>query len=292
MSRQTIIYCVLTVVLLAYIIVAVSFTSAGERADTFNGLQICIDDTTGNGFVTSADIDIELGDLSKTIKKTKHSKLNTLELENKLRSLDKIEEAHCVILNNGVLQIDIVPMQPVARVFDGFQSYYINNRGKRIKADARYHVDVPIVSGHFASGEDVAELLPMFDFIRRNPEYDALVTEVTKNKRGDIIVVPSVVGHVINIGDTTMIADKFSRLRHFYHDVMKVKGWDFYDTLSVKWRGRLVATRRTKKVIDDRPLTELDGIVDEVLDNGTMLTTTNGDDSQSTPQSSPQRPNT
>jgi cell division protein FtsQ len=263
-------------VLLAYIIVAVSYTCAGERSDTFNGLQICIDDTTGNGFVSSADIDTELGDLSQKIRLTKHADLNTLSLENKLRTLDKIEDAHCVILNNGVLQIDIVPMQPVARVFDGNKSYYINNRGKRIKADARYHVDVPIVSGHYATGEAVAELLPMFDFIRRNPEYDALVTEVTKNKRGDIIVVPSVVGHVINIGDTTMIADKFSRLRKFYHEVMKVKGWNYYDTLSVKWRGRIVATRRTKKVIDDRPLTELDGIVDEVLDNGTMLTTTDG----------------
>lgn len=283
MSRKTIINCILTLVLLAYIIVAASFTHNGERADCFAGLQICIDDTTGNGFVTSADIDSELGNLSKTIKRTQRCKLNTLQLETKLRALDKIEDAHCVILNNGVLCIDVVPMQPVARVFDGFTSYYINNKGKRIHADARYHVDVPIVSGHFASGEDVAELLPMFDYIRRNPEYDALVTEVTKNKRGDIIVVPSVVGHVINIGDTTMIADKFARLRRFYHEVMDIKGWNYYDTLSVKWRGRIVATRRTKKVIDDRPLTELDGIVDEVLDNGTMLTTTEGSQESPTP---------
>jgi cell division protein FtsQ len=264
----------MSIALLAYIFVAVSFTSAGERNDTFNGLQICIDDTTGSGFVTSADIDSELGNLSNRIRATKHSNINTLAIENKLRSLDKIEDVRCIILNNGVLQIDVVPMQPVARVFDGNKSYYINSHGKRIAAEARYHVDVPIVSGHFASGEAVAELLPMFDFIRRNPEYDALVTEVTKNKRGDIIVVPSVVGHVINIGDTTMIADKFSRLRKFYHEVMNIKGWNYYDTLSVKWRGRLVATRRTKKIIDDRPLTELDGIVDEVLDNGTMLTIT------------------
>ncbi len=285
MSRQTIVNCILSVVMIAYIIIAVSFTRSGERADYFSGLQICIDDTTGNGFVTSADIDTELGNLSKSIRRTKHSKLNTLQIENTLRALDKIEDAHCVLLNNGMLRIDVVPMQPVARVFDGVNSYYINSQGKRIKADARYHIDVPIVSGHFASGEDVAELLPMFDYIRRNPEYDALVTEVTVNKRGDIIVVPSVVGHVINIGDTTMIADKFARLRKFYHEVMNIKGWNYYDTLSVKWRGRLVATRRTKKVIDDRPLTELDGIVDEVLDNGTMLTTTTDDSSAPSPSS-------
>jgi cell division protein FtsQ len=280
MSRQNIIYCALSVVLIAYIVIAASFTHSGERSDAFAGLKICIEDTTGNGFVTAADIDFELGDLSKNIKKTRHKDLNTHDIERKLRALDKIEDAHCVILNNGILQVDVVPMQPVARVFDGHTSYYINNKGKRINADARYHVDVPIVYGRFDSGEDVAELLPMFDFIRRNPEYDALVTEVTKNKRGDIIVVPSVVGHVINIGDTTMIADKFSRLRKFYHEVMRIKGWDYYDTLSVKWRGRLVATRRTKKVIDDRPLTELDGIVDEVLDNGTMLTTTDNSQPQ------------
>lgn len=29
---------------------------------------------------------------------------------------------------------------------------------------------------------------------------------------------------------------------------MPVKGWNYYDTVSVKWNGRVVATRRTKRL--------------------------------------------
>ncbi len=47
-----------------------------------------------------------------------------------------------------------------------------------------------------------------------------------------------------------MIKDKIHRLMRIYQDVLKVKGWNYYDTLSVKWRGQVVATRRMK----DRPV--------------------------------------
>lgn len=271
MSRKTLISLALTVVLLAYLVTAVILARDEERNDMFTGLKISVNDSTASRFIDEADIDRELDSLGSRIARTRHRDLNTLAIEKKLRSSDKIEDASCVVLNNGMLLVDVTPMQPVARVFtNSGLSYYINNEGKKIGADARYHVDVPVVSGNIHSPVDVEELLPMFDFIKKNPEYNALVTGVVKTRRGDLIVVPAVAGHVVNLGDTSDIADKFSRLRTFYHEVMPVKGWEYYDTLSLKWRGRLVATRRQKGDSDDRPLTELDGVVDEVPDDGTM----------------------
>lgn len=260
----------LTVVLVAYLCVMLPMTHAAARNDMFSGLRIMVHDTAHTGFVNAADIDSELQDLSTRIKKTRRKDLNTLKIENRLRASDKIEDVHVTALANGELCVDVVPMRPVARVFDSSGSYYINRIGKRIGADARYHADVPVISGNVGSPADVAKLLPMFDFIRNHPQYDALVTQVVIDPGGDIIVVPSVAGHVINLGDTSMIADKMERLGRFYHDVANVRGWEYYDSLSVKWRGRLVATRATKRTVDNRPLTELDGIVDEVPDAGTQ----------------------
>lgn len=264
----------LALLLTAYMVVAVIYTRRDAAASRLAGVEYCVADSAATGFVDAREVDRVLGNLSRRIIGMRRDRFNSLAIERQLNAMDKIERATCVILANGQVRITVVPMQPVARVFDGNSSYYINSEGKRITADARFNVDVPVVYGHFSSGLRVVELLPMFAYIKSQPEYDALVTGVDKAPNGDIMLIPAVAGHVINFGDTSRVADKFARLRSFYHEVMPYKGWDYYDTLSVKWRGRLVATRRTKKQIDNRPLTELDGIVDEVPDNGTMLTVT------------------
>ncbi len=51
---------------------------------------------------------------------------------------------------------------------------------------------------------------------------------------------------------------------------MPVKGWDFYDTLSVKWGGQLVATRRVKRLHHAISAVDLDA-EKELPDIGTML---------------------
>ena len=64
---------------------------------------------------------------------------------------------------------------------------------------------------------------------------------------GDIILVPVIRGHVINMGDTTNFADKFRRLKLMYLKVMSSKGWDFYKEISLKWRGQVVGVRRNAR---------------------------------------------
>lgn len=271
MSRKTIIYLCLSVLLLAYIVYVVPLCGAAAADDRYKAVQIVVNDSARTGFVSSADVERALDGISNRAKIQPRKSFNTLEMQNKLRALDKIEDATVLQLNNGVLLITVTPMRPVARVFDNGINYYINAEGKKIPADALHRVDVPVVSGHFRDGKEVAALLPMFAQIHSNADYDALVTSVSVDRRGDIIIIPPVAGHVINFGDTSAVKDKFERLRRFYHNVMPAKGWTYYDTLSVKYRGRIVASRRVKKVVDAIPMTQLEGIVDELPDDGTMI---------------------
>lgn len=265
------IYPVATVLLAAYVVIAVSASRETDRSLPYSGVSIEVVDSACTGFITAADVDRALGGLKERVRTTPRGRINMLVLQRQLEALPAIESAHCCALNNGRLSLRVVSMQPVVRVFDGDRSYYVNASGKIIPASAGRHVDVPVVSGHFDSGADVTALLPMFRFIHGNPGYDALVTSVTVNGRGDIIVVPAVRGHVINLGDTSQIADKFARLSTFYHQVMPVKGWQYYDTLSVKWRGRLVATRAGKQVADSLAIRDALAPV-EIPDDGTMMT--------------------
>ena len=64
----------------------------------------------------------------------------------------------------------------------------------------------------------------------------------------NVMIVPTVSGHVVNLGDVNNIENKFKKLLLFYRKVMPEKGWQTYDTISVKWNYQVVATKRTKAV--------------------------------------------
>ena len=261
-NRYPILACVLACLLAGYLCFALPATAEMARNDTFAGCRISVADSLKTGFVTQLEVSQECGDIMQWITTRKQKDIDLQELENTLRAYDRLERVNVSVLNNGSLAIDVVPMVPVARVFDADGSYYINAVGKRISAGPRYHMDVPVVVGHFTDEYPAGRLLPLLRHIAARPELDALVSTVKQNRDGDIIIIPSIRGHVVNFGDTTMVDDKFDRLREFYRQVMPVRGWETYDTVAVKWRGQVVATRRNKALAS----TSLDARTEEFDD--------------------------
>lgn len=262
-TKRDILYLCGTAVLLLYTVFAVALTRAEKRMSLYEGVDIEVADSAGTGFVTAADIDRTLGGLRAICARDPRGKINTLALERRLQAMPSVESASVTELNNGRLRLRVKPLVPVLRVMDGNSSYYINAAGKTISSDQGNFVDVPVIVGHFKSGKEVARLVPMFSYIHRHPEYDALVSSVSVSPRGDIIIVPAVTGHVINMGDTSRIEDKFKRLNRFYSEVMPVKGWEYFDTLSVKYSGRVIGTRAAKR---EAPIA-LTALADSVADN-------------------------
>ena len=285
MSKRALIRCLLSLVLVAYLVIAVTVSRRAQAASTLQGVDIVVSDSLNSGFITASDVNTAAGDLLSLLDTLRRGQVNTLDIENRLRALQNIEKARCVILNNGVLRIDVVPMIPVARVFpDNAPSYYVNAEGKRIPATSAARIDVPAIAGHIGDNTDIKAMLPMLQAIHDDPQLDAWASSLTIGRRGDIIVIPAVLGHVVVMGDTSDISSKFARIKRFYREIMPVKGWNYYDTISVKWQGRVVATRRLKKSRDNTPLTQLDGLIDETLDDGIMLAT--APDNPATDQSS------
>lgn len=268
--RSTIIMSILSLALVAYICFALPATARMARADKFNGCEINVADSARTGFVTVADVSQECGGILSWIGDRPIAHVDLNKLEQTLRRCDKIEQVNVCVLNNGTLHIDVQPMQPVARVFDGRASYYINAEGKRISADPRYHVDVPVVVGHFSERYPAARLLPLLHHIASHPDLDALVSTVRQEPNGDIIIIPAIRGHVVNFGDTARVDDKFRRLSVFYRKVMPVCGWETYDTLAVKWSGQVVATRRNKALGETHLHARLEEF-DDIDDHDTMI---------------------
>ncbi len=282
MNIRQIIACLLTLLLAVYSFFALSLSAKMDADDRFKGYKINIHNSGNTAFVSETEVSMECNGLLEQIRSFKHSEMRVGDIEELLRNCDKIETANVSLLNNGIVRVDVTPMAPVARVFNGSSSYYINSQGKKISADPRYHIDVPVVVGDFNEQYPPQRLLPMLHYIASEPSLNALVSTLRQDAKGNIFIIPTIRGHVVNFGDTTRVAQKFEHLCAFYRKIMPVRGWETYDTIAVKWKDRIVATRRDKALKQSNLFAETEEFSD-VADLGTMSTesTDNGNTSVS-----------
>lgn len=256
------------VLLALYVLVAclwANFRSDNELCRGLEGGEVAVDDELHTGFVTSGELTAELAPILGNLTSRKLSEIDLDSLRRYLTGLDKIETAEVMRLNSNYLRVSVVPMVPVARVWPPKgRSYYVNREGKRMLATARYHLDVPQVVGNYPT----ERLLPLLDYLNSHADDSRLVTMITANDSTDIILVPAIRGHVINLGDVSDIDNKFARLKRFYSEVLPAKGWEHYDTISLKWDHQIVATRRHGKLPDLSVK-----IIDELENEGDDLAT-------------------
>lgn len=273
LTRSNIIYCTLSILLIGYLIVALitsSAMAASAPSPVKAPVRITVEGEDSVSFVTRREV-AELVKGFFTGDTVFPSRVPTLEIEKLLNSNDNIESATCTRRANDRLWIEVTPMQPVARVFDGDKSYYINREGKRLTASLKYRLDVPVVTGTLGGRHSAATLMPLLDYINSDSYLSELVTAINLEPDGDAILIPPFRGHVINFGAPDAdIANKFDRITTMYRDIMPVKGWDFYDTLSVKFRGQVVATRRKPRQRDPLLILDLEGDASDNEDVSTM----------------------
>ncbi|MCM1117429.1 MAG: hypothetical protein NC342_07825 [Pseudoflavonifractor sp.] len=252
-----------------YLIVALSFTYRNAAERRCEGLHIVVRDSATHPFVTAGELARELGSLPARLSDMRLAQVNTDSIESLFESIDKIESVKVVTLTDGHILVDVEPMKPVARVFpDKGRSFYINRAGKTIAASARYHMDVPVIRGTFRDTTFTpSHLLPLIDYLEAYPSWGALVSSIKADSPSDIILIPVIRGHVVNLGDLSALDSKFSRLSTFYKEVMPNKGWDAYDTISLKWAGQAVATRRIKHLPTPPSVED----VEEEVDTNTMI---------------------
>ncbi|MDE5981517.1 MAG: hypothetical protein K2G92_00200 [Duncaniella sp.] len=260
-----------TLLLIAYLAVATAMAVRDSGTDRCRGIEITVGGEAKTPFVTAAELARELDSLPAHAAGMPLDEINPQSLRKRLMEVDKIEDVSVVTYTDGTIHISATPIIPVARVFDGNSSYYVNRAGKRVEATARYHSDVPVIAGHFNPADSLftpLSLLPLINYINNDSVWRSFITMIKVDSPRDIILVPTIREHVVNIGSTARLDDKFSRLRRFYKEVLPVKGWEMYDTVSVKWNGQVVATRR-KKNVAPAAMTVYDD--EEAVDTGTML---------------------
>lgn len=237
---------IILVLLLAYVVGAAIWARAEAAKNSCQGIDIQIVKANAIDTVSRKGILAEINRYPEKIIGTQIPAIDTRKLEQYLRTFPQFEDVSCSFNTAGRLTVRVIPMVPEIRIFEDSTSYYINKDGKKMASKASFFVNVPVVSGRFDDSFRPVDVLPLTRFISADPVLSNLVGMVRAESPDNILLIPRIHGHVINFGDTNRLPEKRKALLAVYKKVMPYKGWEEYDTISVKFAGQVVATRRNK----------------------------------------------
>lgn len=246
MVKKILGWCIL-VILVAYVVFAAIWSHAEAAKNACKGIDIQIVEGYATDSVTRKGVMNEIKNYPGKLVGVQIPAINTRDLEHYLKKFPQFEDVVCNFSTSGRLKVKVTPMVPEIRVFEDSSSYYINKDGKRMPSKASFFVDVPVVKGNFTREFPPTYVLPVTRFIAQDPVLEKLVGMVEVKDADNIILIPRIHGHVINFGDTNRLMQKKDALMAMYKKVLPYKGWNEYDTISLKFQGQVVATRRDKK---------------------------------------------
>lgn len=249
---KTVLKGAVCLLLLGYVSAAFAIAHRDNAERECSDINLIIEEHSIPDSVLRQGVRSQLAGYSHPLVGEKIRDIDLQALEDYLSKFSNFEEVQCSFDPKSRLTISIMPIKPEVRVFEnGKGSFYVNRQGKRIQADAEFYVDVPVLLTSGKNTAHISEALPVIRFVSADEDLSALTAAFKIDGPKDILIIPRIQGHVVNFGDSTRLIEKKAALLTAYREILPVKGWNTYDTISVKFKDQIVASRRVKAIAQD-----------------------------------------
>ncbi len=231
----------------AYLIFALVHFNRPKRDPDCTGLDITVYDEHNTQFINDNEIR-ELLVQKKLFPEGQALKdIDLAQMESVLVASPYIDRALCFKTIEGKISIQVTPRIPVLHVINGAgEDFYIDNLGGTMPR-GHHTIDLPVMTGA-VDRHTAGKLYSSLGVTLANDSFWAEhIGQLHVDANGDIELTPTVGDFTIILGDTSCLEDKLSRMQTFYTQGLSQVGWNRYKTLSVKYAGQVVATKREKK---------------------------------------------
>ena len=133
------------------------------------------------------------------------------------------------------------------------RDYYIDFNGEIFPTSTIYSERVLLVNFYdtkitkeknikfFQKGDKIFKLIK---YINNDDFWRKQITQINILKDGDIIMIPQITKQKIYFGDTQEIDLKFKKLLLFYKVILPTKGWNYYESVNLKYKNQIVCDKK------------------------------------------------
>ncbi|MGH2642696.1 MAG: cell division protein FtsQ/DivIB, partial [Chitinophagaceae bacterium] len=181
------------------------------------------------------------------------SNLNIHDLTEAVSGFPWVKGTEVYVDNDNVLQVNITECEPVARVFaNNGTNFYLGNDGKALPVNGNFAIRMPVFTGFplgaVSTQEDsslLAQMINISQYISKDPFWSAQIAQININANNQFELIPMVGNALIEIGRGDSIEEKLNNLIIFYRKGLNNVGWGYYDTLDLRYKGQVIATRKS-----------------------------------------------
>ncbi|MCO6147067.1 cell division protein FtsQ/DivIB [Flavobacterium sp. NRK1] len=169
-----------------------------------------------------------------------------LDLNSVEKSLDKnpmIDKAEVYATIDGKLKAIISQRKPVARIFRGDNSYYIDYRGDEMPLSDTYTARVPLVTGEVNSIEK-EKLHKLLNYINDDEFLKKNIIGIEVALTGNLVMRSRNYNYEIQFGKPVNIEKKFNNYMAFLQDAVKDTLIKQYKTINLKFTQQVVCTKK------------------------------------------------
>ena len=178
--------------------------------------------------------------------------IDLAKLERQLEKSSWIRDAELYFDSRNVLHVIVFEREPIARVFTtAGRSFYIDSSGVRLPLLDKVSVRVPVITNFTdarklsaADSLVLSDLKQLARFVNSSEFWSAQVGQVDIVGERSYEIVPTVGNHIIRIGNTEELEQKFHRLLVYYNKVANKVGLDKYCVLDARFDGQIVGIHK------------------------------------------------
>lgn len=169
-----------------------------------------------------------------------------LDLNKVEKSIDKnpmVDKAEVYATVDGKLMATVTQRKPVARIFSGSKSYYLDYKGREMPLSDSETARVLLVTGSISSIED-AKLKELLDYIYDDEFLTKNITGMSVAPTGSVSMRSRNYDYEIVFGRPINIDRKFKNYKAFLQDAVKDTLIENYKTINLKFTQQVVCTKK------------------------------------------------
>lgn len=172
------------------------------------------------------------------------NKIDCNKIEEAIKGSSLIKDCQCYKTHRNLIGIRISSRTPIMQVFDkNGKEFYIDDSGNIING-VPTAVYLPLASGNIDTDMAKNELLEIATYLQENRFWKEQTEQIYFTPKKEIILIPRVGNHTIELGSCENLSNKLETLEKFYKKGLNKVGWNKYEKLNIEFNNQVIGTKR------------------------------------------------
>ena len=233
------------------VVVIVIVANANRSRSTVRGIEVSIRCGNTPRLVSDQTVRDTLLSVLPGLMQNRVGQVNTSTVAEAARRIPYLKRISASTSVSGNIVVRATQRRPIMRLYYESKEYYVDDECVVMPSSREGACNVLVASGQFTEplrtdsiNAQVKALWEVAHFLDQNRKYNGIIDQLYALPNAEVMMVPKLGNHTVELGTTADLERKFSHLLTFYRKGMPRAGWDTYSRISLKYDGQVVCTKR------------------------------------------------